>query len=384
MKKMIKLIHNAIIYLPHQILAHGWLLIRDGIIEKIGVDAPPALDHADNFDAHGNKVLPGFIDIHVHGAMGHETMDASPEGLISMAQYYAKHGVTSFLPTTWAAPFDRLLPVFSNIRRVMGMSYAGAQILGVHVEGPFINPAKAGAQNPSAIYPATQTLVNQLLEQETVKLVTLAPEIPENQQIIPLLWSHGVAVSAGHTTATYEDMEKAVELGVTSVTHTFNAMPPLHHREPGAVGAALLMNELSCEVIADNIHLHPAILKMVASLKTADKMILVTDAIRGTGLPDGEYPIDERTITIKNGEARLPNGNLAGSTLTMDRAFRNMVAATNWSIDELLPAVTLTPARLIGVQDRKGSIEIGKDADLIIIDDDINVLNTFVMGNLVH
>jgi N-acetylglucosamine-6-phosphate deacetylase len=381
---MIKLIHNAIIYLPHQILAHGWLLIRDGIIEKIGVDEPPSLDEGESYDAHGNKVLPGFIDIHVHGAIGHESMDASPEGLITMAQYYAKHGVTSFLPTTWAAPFDRLLPVFDNIRRVMGMSYAGAQILGAHVEGPFIHPAKAGAQNPNAIYPPSRTLIDQLLAQEIVKLVTLAPEIPENQQIIPLLWSHGVAISAGHTTATYDEMEKAVALGVSSVTHTFNAMPPLHHREPGAVGAALLMDELSCEVIADNVHLHPAILKMVAKLKTADKMILVTDAIRGTGLPDGEYPIDDRTITIQNGEARLPNGSLAGSTLTMERAFRNMLAATNWSIEELLPSATLTPARLIDVQNRKGSIEIGKDADVIIIDDDINVLNTFVAGNLVH
>jgi N-acetylglucosamine-6-phosphate deacetylase len=384
MKTMITLIHNASIYLPQQILAHGWLLISDGIIEKIGVGEPPLSVDGNSYDAQGRKLLPGFIDIHVHGAMGHESMDASPEGLISMAKFYAQHGVTSFLPTTWAAPFDRLLPVFDTIRSVMGMSYAGAQILGAHVEGPFIHPAKAGAQNPNAIYPPSRTLIDQLIAQEIVKLVTLAPEIPENQQIIPLLWSHGVAVSAGHTTATYEDMEKAVELGVTSVTHTFNAMPPLHHREPGAVGAALLLDALCCEVIADNIHLHPAILNMVARLKTADKMILVTDAIRGTGLPDGEYPIDERTLTIKNGEARLPNGSLAGSTLTMERAFHNMLAATNWSIDELLPAATLTPARLIGVQDRKGSIEIGKDADLIIIDDDINIVNTFVKGNLVH
>ena len=384
MKTMITLIHNASIYLPHQILNRGWLLIRDGAIEKIGVDEPPLTVEGDIYDAKGRKLLPGFIDIHVHGAMGHESMDASPDGLISMAQYYAKHGVTSFLPTTWAAPFDSLLPVFENIRHVMGMSYVGAQILGAHVEGPFIHPAKAGAQNPDAIYPASRTLIDQLIAQEIVKLVTLAPEIPENQQIIPQLRSQRIAISAGHTTATYEQMEEAVASGVSSVTHTFNAMPPLHHREPGAVGAALLMDELSCEVIADNIHLHPAILKMIARLKTADKMILVTDAIRGTGLPDGEYPIDERTITIKNGEARLPNGSLAGSTLTMERAFRNMLAATNWSIEELLSAATLTPARLIGVQDRKGSIEIGKDADLIITDDDINIANTFVAGNLVH
>lgn len=381
---MIKLNQNATIFLPHQILNHAWLLINDGIIEKIGVDAPPVLDNADTYDAQGKKLLPGFIDIHVHGAMGYETMDADPDALISMAQYYAQHGVTSFLPTTWAAPFDRLLPVFDNIQSVMKRTYAGAQILGVHVEGPFIHPAKAGAQNPEAIYPPSKVLINQLLAQKIVKLVTIAPEIPENQQIIPLLRSHGVAVSAGHTTATYEDMEKAVGLGVSSVTHTFNAMPPLHHREPGAVGAALTMDALSCEVIADNIHLHPAILKMVAALKTADKMILVTDAIRGTGLSDGDYPIDDRTITIKNGEARLPNGSLAGSTLTMERAFGNMLTATNWSIEELLPAATMTPARLIGVQDRKGSIEIGKDADLIVIDDDIHIINTFVMGNLVH
>ena len=381
---MIRLIKNATIYLPLQVLNQGWLVIQDGTIEKIGVGEPPSPIDGDTYDAQGQRLLPGFIDIHVHGAMGHESMDASSEGLISMAQYYAQHGVTSFLPTTWAAPFDSLLPVFANIHLTMGRSYKGAQILGTHVEGPFIHPAKAGAQNPAAIYPATQKLIDQLLAQGIVKLVTLAPEIPENQQIIPLLHSRGVAISAGHTTATYEEMEEAVALGVSSVTHTFNAMPPLHHREPGAVGAALLMDELSCEVIADNIHLHPAILKMVARLKTAANMILVTDAIRGTGLPDGEYPIDERTITIRNGEARLPNGNLAGSTLTMERAFRNMLTATGWNIDELLPAATLTPARLIGIQDRKGSIEIGKDADMIIIDDEINVINTFVAGNLVH
>lgn len=381
---MIRLIKNATIYLPLQVLDQAWLVIQDGIIEKIGVGEPPSPIDGDTYDARGQRLLPGFIDVHVHGAMGHESMDASSEGLICMAQYYAQHGVTSFLPTTWAAPFDSLLPVFANIRLTMGMSYKGAQILGAHVEGPFLHPAKAGAQNPAAIYPATQKLIDNILAQGIVKLVTLAPEIHENHQIIPLLRSRGVAISAGHTTATYEEMEEAVALGVSSVTHTFNAMPPLHHREPGAVGAALLMDELSCEVIADNIHLHPAILKMVARLKTAQRLILVTDAIRGTGLPDGEYPIDERTITIKNGEARLPNGSLAGSTLTMDRAFRNMLTATEWEIDELLPAATMTPARLIGVQDRKGSIEIGKDADLIIIDDDINVINTFVSGDPVH
>lgn len=374
------LIRNAKIYTPKHLPDANWLYILNGKINQIGGEEnrPPTADAT--ADAEGGYLVPGFIDIHVHGAMGYETMDAEPDGLVEMAKYYAAHGVTSFLPTTWAAPIKILLPVLSAIRQSMSLDSLGANILGAHLEGPFICAHKAGAQNPESIFPASPETVQTLIDQEIIKLITLAPEIPENYSMIPTLRKAGIVVSAGHTDATYEDMVHAVQQGVTSTTHTFNAMVGLHHRNPGTVGAALTIDELYTEVIADKIHIHPAILKLVANAKPEDRLLLVTDAIRGTGLKDGRYPIDDREIIIEGGVARLANGNLAGSTLTMNIALKNMVEVSGKPLENILPAVTSNPATLLGIADHKGTISPGYDADLVVLSQQFDVQHTIING----
>lgn len=378
------LIYHANILAPQALPDASWVLAIDGKIDRIGSKNEPLPPAEKKINAENGYLVPGFIDIHVHGAMGFETMDADPDGLVEMAKYYAKHGVTAFLPTTWAAPMKRILRVFDAIQQAMQLDYKGAKILGAHLEGPFICAHKAGAQNPESIFPATPEIAQSIINQKIVKIITMAPEIPENLAVIPAFTEAGIAVSAGHTQATYEDMVIAVERGVKSVTHTFNAMVGIHHRNPGTAGAALTIDELYTEVIADNIHVHPAILKLIVNAKPEDRLLLITDAIRGTGLSDGIYPIDDRNIIIENGIARLESGNLAGSTLTLDKALKNMVAAAGKPLERILPAVTSNPATLSGVADRKGAIRPGLDADFVVLSPAMDIQHTVIQGNLVE
>jgi N-acetylglucosamine-6-phosphate deacetylase len=375
------LIHNATVYTPEYHPDCYWLLADHGKIIQLGGANEP-IPHADNeFDATGMLLVPGFIDVHVHGAMGYETMDANLESLVSMSKFYAAHGVTSFLPTTWAVPMDVLLPVLQNVKTASETPHFGANILGAHIESSFICKAKAGAQNPDYIFPANPEMIQAIIDQQIVKILTLAPEIPENLNVIPKLVQAGIVVSAGHTCAGYDEIVLGVEKGITSTTHTFNAMEGLHHREPGGVGAALTIDDLYTEVIADNIHLHPAILKLISVVKPQDRLLLVTDAIRGTGLSDGVYPIDEqRKMIITNGIARLESGNLAGSTLTMERAIHNMMKASGKPLEKILPAVTSNPAALIGVAAQKGFLRPSYDADMVLLTPGLQVVKTFIAG----
>ncbi len=376
------LIKNAKIFSPDPLPNADWVLIADGKIVQVGSIGSTIPIVEDTLDAEGMFLVPGFIDGHVHGAMGYETMDADPEALVEMSKYYAAHGVTSFVPTTWAVPMETLLPVLGSIKIARKLKHIGANILGAHIESSFICKEKAGAQNPEYIFPATPEMVQTLIEQEIIKIITLAPEIPQNLAVIPSLVKAGIIVAAGHTCANYEDICTAVQYGVKSMTHTFNAMIGLHHRNPGTVGAGLTIDELYTEVIADNIHLHPAILKLVASVKPEERLLLVSDAIRGTGLADGVYPIGDREIMIKEGVARLENGNLAGSTLTLDKALRNMIAATEKPLEAILPALTSNPATLLGVADHKGFIQPTYDADLVLLSHELMVKQTIIGGVL--
>jgi N-acetylglucosamine-6-phosphate deacetylase len=327
-------------------------------------------------------LLPGFIDMHCHGAMGHELMDASPEGLTAMAQYYAKFGVTGFLPSTWTASHADILRCLDMVKGMMGPIPGGASVLGVHLEGPYINPLRSGAQDTALIRRASRAESLEYLDSGIVRLIALAPEFPENLWLAEECARRGIVASAGHTAATYEEMVVAVRHGIRQVTHCFNAMTALNHRQPGTVGAALTLPEINAEVIADNIHVHPAVIKLLVSAKGPEHVLLVTDSIRGAGLPDGDYPIDRRTITIRNGEVRLPDGTLAGSTLTMNRALKNLVQDTGRPLSELWVASSLNAARAIGIAHRKGSLEINKDADLVLLDPDFQVQMTVVEGTI--
>lgn len=380
---------------PDGVIDDGWLLVDGGIIVELGAgavdDAAIAQrragrsDDVEHVDAEGAWLLPGFVDVHVHGALGHETMDGDVAGLAAMAEFYASHGVTSFLATTWTASTDDTLHALDGVTRALPQLETGARLLGAHMEGPYLSPRRCGAQDADAIRPGDPDEAARFLDTGVVRLITVAPEVSGNLDLITACVRRGVTVSAGHTDATYEQLMAAVDRGVSHVTHTFNAMRPLHHREPGVVGAALTLGGLSVELIADGIHVHPTVMRALYEARRGRGLVLVTDAMRATGMPPGEYPIGEgREVVVADGAVRLPDGALAGSVLTFDAALRNLAAATGRGPGELWPAASRTAAHVAGVADRKGSIERGRDADLVLVDDDVHVLLTLVEGRLAY
>ena len=336
-------------------------------------------------DAGNGWLLPGFIDVHVHGGVGREAMDADPDGLRQLARFYAEHGVTSFLPTTWTAPHEDIMVALETIAVVQQEGTGGAAILGAHIEGPYLNPARCGAQDSRQIRRAGRDEALAILDTGIIRLLALAPEYPENHWLIDECARRGVTVSAAHTAATYADMQQAVALGLSQTTHTYNAMTGLHHREPGTLGAALTMDSISCELIADNVHVHPAAMNLLYRAKGPDRTLLITDAVRGAGLPEGtSYDQDGRPVVVRDGAAYLPGDTLAGSTLTMDRALRNFIAATGAPLEVVWPTTSRTAARQLGLDGRKGSLEVGKDADLVLLDANLDVRLTVVGGQVVY
>jgi N-acetylglucosamine-6-phosphate deacetylase len=379
------LIHNARIMTPAGVQERGWLLTEGDRIARLGAGAIPEFGADTTIDAGGLTLLPGFIDLHVHGGVGQEAMDASPDGLRAMAHFYAEHGVTGFLATTWTDSRERITAALEAITEMQGPQPDGATILGAHQEGPYLNPAQCGAQNQNEIRRAGRDEALAFLDLDVIRLVALAPEYEENHWLIEECVRRGIAVSAAHTAATYEQVRHAVGLGLTQSTHTFNAMTGLHHRKPGTVGAMLTSPEIACELIADTIHVHPAAMSILYAAKGPDRVILITDAVRGAGMADGSrYKIDERPVVVQNGAAYLPDGTLAGSTLTMDRALSNFMQATGQPLDTLWPTSSLNAARALGLADRKGSLEVGKDADLVLVDNQIAVRLTVAEGRIVY
>lgn len=377
------LIKNARLVLPAGVINAGGALCRDGKIAALGTGDVPS-NAAEVIDGRGLTLMPGFIDLHVHGGAGCEAMDATRDALQTMARFYASHGVTSFLATTWTDSRERITAALKAIAEAQGQQPDGATLLGAHVEGPFLNPARCGAQNTSYIRRAERDEVLAWLDLGVVKLMALAPEYPENHWLIEECAKRGITVSAAHTAATYDEMRHAVSLGLTQATHTYNAMTGLHHREPGTLGAAMILPEIYCELIADNIHVHPAAMAILAKVKGPERIILITDAIRGAGMAAGEYQIDERTVVVRDGAVRLPDGTLAGSILTMELALQNYIQATGQSLALAWKAASLNAARSIGIADRKGSLEPGKDADLVLLDDNFKVRMTVAEGRIVY
>jgi N-acetylglucosamine-6-phosphate deacetylase len=380
------LIHNAHLFTPTHPGLMGWLLIEQGLIKALGFGNTPDFSNdasVQTLDAQGNNLLPGFIDLHVHGAMGHEVMDASPSGLENMARFYVSHGVTSFLATTWTASRTSIRNALELVEEMQGPLQGGATLLGVHLEGPYLHPARCGAQDANLIRRAEKEEALEFLDSGVIRLLALAPEFDENLWLIDECVRRGITVSAAHTTANYEQMQRAVAHGVTQLTHSYNAMQGLGHREVGTIGAAMTMSQIQCELIADNIHVHPAAQKILVDVKGTSGVILVTDAVRAAGLPDGEYMLDERSIYIKEGAVRLADGTLAGSVLTMERALQNVCSATGRSLAELWMTSSLNAARAIGISAQKGSLEAGKDADLVLLDESFRVRSTIVKGEII-
>lgn len=381
------LFYDTYLFTPSAGWLPGWLLTEGKTIRWLGPGQPPEFPEgfiSQRINGRELNLLPGFIDLHVHGAVGHELMDGNPEGIKLMSKFYSQHGVTGFLATTWAASHAQTFEVIKVVDQVIDTALGGAKILGVHLEGPYLNQERRGAQDSDSIRKGNLKEALELIDCGFVKLIAIAPEIPGNLSLIDECVRRGITVSAGHTNATYEEMVIAVQHGVRQVTHCYNAMSPYNHRQPGAVGAALALEELNCELIADKIHVHPAAMKVLLKAKGPEGVILITDAMRAVGLGDGSYSIgDGRTVVVQNGNARLPDGTLAGSVLTLERGLHNLMEASGQSLLALWMTSSLNAARAIGLANCKGSLEIGKDADMTLVDADLNVLMTVVEGEMV-
>jgi N-acetylglucosamine-6-phosphate deacetylase len=372
---------------PAGVLA-GELAIRGGRIEAVTEARAGERRGEEQVDLGRHWIVPGFIDTHVHGGGGAQLHSTDSEELAAACRFHARHGTTGLLATAVSAPVAELTAILAAIERASTASEAtGARILGAHLEGPFLSPARPGAMDPATFLPPDAVVMQRLREAAagTLAMMTLAPELPGAVALIRDLRAHRVVASLGHTEAHYQEVAAAVEAGARSATHLFNAMRGLHHREPGAVGAVLDLDELNAELICDGEHVSPAVLRLAYRAKGARGLRLVTDAMAGAGMPDGTYPLGRAAIAVAQGRATRAGGHtLAGSMLTMDEALRQAVAALGLSLPEAVALAATHPARVLGLQARKGQIATGMDADLAVLDDELHVRATLVGGAWVH
>lgn len=363
------------------ILSGKAIIFDENIIDILQEEEACKIRPDEIIDAKGGYISPGFIDIHTHGTEGHDIMDGDEAGIEFISKKYASSGVTSFLATTMTMDLHSIDKALCNIRRAMKKN-CGANILGCHLEGPFISRKYPGAQDTAYIINPDNSIIGEY--NDVIKMVTIAPETKNSEEFIKYCVKEGIRVSIGHSSASYEESVNAIKLGVRSITHTFNAMLPLHHREPGIIGAAMDNADVYCELIADNVHVHPVIQRILLKLKGVDRMILITDSMMAASMSDGYYELGGQTVCVKNGSARLKNGTLAGSTLTIDKALRNFRENTDISVYNAIKSVTANPAKLLGIDNIKGSLRKGMNADIVVFDDDFNVSHTFVNGCLCY
>lgn len=359
----------------------GLVLFFDKTIQKIRpipeTSSPEWAGLEECIDARGAYVSPGFLNVHIHGCAGADTMDDDSEAIHQMQCFQAKTGVTAFLPTTMTYDFPTLKRAFAHVREAM-VRKEGARVLGCHMEGPFISPAKKGAQAERNIAKADFAKIAPY--QDIVKIITVAPEeLPGGGQFIADCHAHGIVVSLGHTAADYATARQAIEVyGAKHITHLFNAMTGLHQRHPGVVGAAL-DTDANCELIVDNVHIHPAVQRIVYRLKK-DHLILITDSLRACGLGDGPSELGGQKVFVKGTLATLEDGTIAGSVLCMNDGLRIFHENTGAPIEEVITTVTKTPAKELGLYDRLGSLSVGKLADITIFDDTLQIQRTIVDG----
>jgi N-acetylglucosamine-6-phosphate deacetylase len=375
-----KAIVNANIIMDNKILEGHTLLFDERIVEIAEDYKINESELEEVIDAGDRYLSPGFIDVHIHGCLGSDTMDDNDSSILNISKGIVATGVTAFLPTTMTMEFSKIEKTIKRIRRLMS-NEAGASILGCHLEGPFISDEYKGAQDGRYIIKPDFSSIEGF--SDVMKIITIAPEEEGSEEFIESCVRHGIVVGIGHTKANYEQAMRAIHKGASHSIHTFNAMTPLHHRNPGVVGA-VMDSSVSCELIADNVHVNPAVQRILLKVKGIEKIILVTDAMKACLLEDGEYDLGGQKVLVKGDEARLPAGNLAGSVLTLNKALKNFINSTGVSLNEAVRAVTENPARLLKISDRKGSISIGKDADLTLFDENFNIYSTYVRGKKVY
>ena len=383
------LLRNARLVLPHRI-AEGASLLVDGehIARILEQTAEEEIEGSERLELNGALLFPGFIDVHIHGAVGVDTMEADTNGLRRVARFLAQNGVTAWLPTLVPAPFEdyrRAASAIGELMREQDERPVAARALGLHYEGPFINSAQCGALRPAYFRTFKDMSALDALaiveEQNAARMITVAPEIEGGIELVKELTARGWIVSIGHTRADVAVLDRAHAAGAHHMTHFMNAMSPLHHRAPGPIGWGLLNDDVGCDVIADGVHLDPLMLRLLLRCKTPERISLISDAVAPTGLGDGEYEIWGETITVADGRTRNARGSIAGSVITVLEAVRLMLSlnVTAWDVARMASS---NPARLLGLDKDYGSIEVGKRADLTAIDTEGNVRLTLVGGRV--
>jgi N-acetylglucosamine-6-phosphate deacetylase len=361
------------------------VVVEDGKISALKKDAINNKNLAE-LNASGKRVVPGFLDIHTHGGAGVDVNAATAEDIAKISRFFASQGTTGWLASILTDTEEQTLWCIKQITKVMEMEPDGAQVLGIHLEGPFLCSAYKGAMPEHLLQKASVRLFQKYQQAAggKIKYITVSPEVEGVPELIREIHKSGVIISIGHSGADYETAMKCIHNGAKSATHTFNAMKLLHQHSPAILGA-VLESDVYCEAICDGRHLHPGIVRLLLKTKGMDKVIAVTDSIMATGLPDGKYKLGVNDVEVIDGDARLVHGDSrAGSTLTTGCALKNLVKFTGKSVEELIPLFTRNPATLLHIEDCKGSIAVGKDADLVILDDDLNVTATIVRGKLVY
>lgn len=370
------LLRDATVVLPNRTIQHGTILIEGEYISSIGAGG---ISGAETIDLGGMTLLPGFIDVHIHGAVGVDVMDATPAALQEVSNYLASQGVTSWLPTFVPASDENYASAVAVISEAMGNS--GARMLGVHYEGPFVNSAQCGALHTEYFktYSGPDDLAFLRVPQDAVQMITLAPEVSGGVELVRELKARGWVISIGHTRADLKALDEACDAGARHMTHFMNAMAPLHHRNPGPVAWGMSREDVTFDVIADGIHLDPFMLRVLLKIKGVRGISLISDAIAAAGKGDGDYRIWGETISVKNGRTANAAGSIAGSVISMLDAVKLMHSlGVSWV--DLAQMASTNPARLLGVDKVCGSIEVGKRADLVALDRDGNVKLTLIGG----
>jgi len=390
--KHLKAVFAGKIYTPLQEVVGGVVLIEGTRIVRVGPKGKVKVPRGTEvLDHRGQIVVPGFIDVHIHGAAGHDFMVGTSQAASSAANFLARKGTTSFVATTVTASVDDTLAAVRNLAEAIRAQRLVAQrrdqppsseILGIHFEGPFLNGKRRGAQPAAHLQPPSAKLLRELLDaaEGNGMILALAPELEGALPLLKYARRRGLTVSIGHSDATLEEAGRALDAGASQATHMFNAMRPFNHRDPGIIAAVLTDDRVFAELICDGIHVHPGAVRLLAKSKGLDRVLLVSDGGPGTGMPDGNYRIHKFDVTIVDGVCRDQQGNLAGSTVTLETELRNLMRYTGQPYAKVLPCATLNPARQLGLEKRKGLIAPGADADLVALDANYRVVQSYVAG----
>lgn len=378
------LFSNGRFYMNHDFLC-GNMLVEDGIILAVETDLSDADAAVCNLD--GKTVVPGFIDIHTHGAVGVDMNGADPEGIEKICRFFASQGTTGWLGSVLTDTKEQTMWAIEQYNNWKNRAHQGAELLGIHLEGPFLCADYKGAMPEHLLMRPDLELLREYQEAAhgNVRYITVSPEVEGIPEGIPYMKSLGMQVAIGHSGADYDTAQKAIRNGALGATHTGNAMKLLHQHFPSVFGAVLESDEVFCEIICDGRHLHPGTVRFITKMKGLDRVVAITDSIMAAGLPDGNYKLGVNDVVVIDGDAKLADGgSRAGSTLTMIQALKNLIAYTGKSLQDLIPVLTENPARLIGLYDRVGSLNPGKEASMLVLDKNHNLIKTFVKGAMCY